>query len=203
MLNALPDRIEPSSTFQAAWNRVFGARPVPGGHPEGLRAAWMATPLGPAVAAATPAGLCFLEFSDGQRLERQVAGLERRFRAPIAAGDSEPLALLRRELDEYFAGRRRSFSVPLVYPGTPFQVRVWDTLRSIPYGQTRSYTEVARAIGAARAVRAVGHANGRNRISVVIPCHRVLNQGGRLGGFGGWLWRKERLLALEQGQAVL
>ena len=189
--------------FGEAWDRLVARRPThPGG--TGLQAAWCATPLGPVVAAARPEGVCFLEFSDRERLEGgQLTRLAERFGEAVLGGENEPLEVLRRELEEYFAGRRRVFTVPLVCPGTPFQVRVWDTLRTIPYGQTRSYTEVARAIGAGRAVRAVGHANGRNPISIVIPCHRVVNVGGRLGGYGGGLWRKERLIALEQGQAVL
>jgi AraC family transcriptional regulator, regulatory protein of adaptative response / methylated-DNA-[protein]-cysteine methyltransferase len=189
--------------FGEAWDRLLARRPAPAGDGRGLPAAWFATPLGPVVAAARPEGLCFLEFSHRERLEGQLARLEERFAGPVVSGESEPLGVLRRELEEYFAGRRRVFTVPLVYPGTPFQVKVWDTLRTIPYGETLSYTEVARAIGAFRAVRAVGHANGRNPISIVIPCHRVVNRGGRLGGYGGGLWRKERLLALEQGQTVL
>ena len=90
------------------------------------------------------------------------------------------------------------FRVPIIYPGSPFQTRVWDGLLQIPYGETRSYEELARTVGAPGAQRAVGHANGQNRISIVIPCHRVVNKNGRLGGYGGGLWRKQYLLDLER-----
>jgi len=101
---------------------------------------------------------------------------------------------------EYFAGSRREFTVPLVYPGTPFQVKVWEALRGIPYGETYSYEKLAWSVGIPRAQRAVGHANGQNRLAVLIPCHRVVNKDGKLGGYGGGLWRKQLLLDLERGQ---
>jgi methylated-DNA-[protein]-cysteine S-methyltransferase len=104
------------------------------------------------------------------------------------------------QLDEYFAGTRREFDVPLNAKGTPFQESVWEALRAIPYGETVSYSEVARRIGRPRAVRAVGAANHRNAIAIVVPCHRVVGADGRLTGYAGGLWRKEFLLDLESGQ---
>src|SRR5204863_8553507 len=97
-----------------------------------------------------------------------------------------------------FAGRRRTFDVPLVYPGSQFQMSVWRQLLAIPYGETRSYEDIAITVGAPAGCRAVGLANGRNRIAIVIPCHRVVNKGGKLGGYGGGLWRKQFLLDLER-----
>ena len=94
-----------------------------------------------------------------------------------------------------------ALSVPVAMAGTPFQERVWAELLRIPYGQTRSYEELARAVGAPGAQRAVGLANGSNRIAIVIPCHRVINKSGKLGGYGGELWRKKALLALETSDA--
>jgi O-6-methylguanine DNA methyltransferase len=117
----------------------------------------------------------------------------------IAPGENGIVARLRSELERYFSGRLKRFSVPLEYPGTEFQVRVWRALLDIPFGETRSYEDVARALGKPGAVRAVGHANGLNRIAIVIPCHRVVNKNGELGGYGGGLWRKKHLLALERG----
>jgi methylated-DNA-[protein]-cysteine S-methyltransferase len=102
-----------------------------------------------------------------------------------------------RELDAYFAGSRRAFAVPRAARGTPFQRRVWDALVAIPYGTTTSYAALARAIGAPAAVRAVGAANGRNPLPIVVPCHRVVGADGSLTGFGGGLALKRRLLALE------
>ena len=115
--------------------------------------------------------------------------------------DHPHLQTLRGELAEYFAGTRKTFSVPLEAPGTPFEMRCWQALCEIPYGETRSYADVARTVGSPAAVRAVGRANGMNRIAIVIPCHRVVNKSGELGGYGGGLWRKRRLLHLERAGA--
>ena len=110
------------------------------------------------------------------------------------------LDVLREQLDAYFAGRRRQFDLPLVIRGTPFQEQVWRTLLEIPYGETWSYRDSATRIGQSGATRAVGTANGMNRIAIVIPCHRVVNADGRMGGYGGGVWRKQFLLDLERGQ---
>lgn len=103
------------------------------------------------------------------------------------------------EVAEYFQGSRRAFSIPLMPAGTPFQLRVWHELLRIPYGESRTYDNLARAIGAPGAQRAVGHANARNPIAILVPCHRVVAKQSGLGGYGGGLWRKRALLALEQG----
>ena len=104
-----------------------------------------------------------------------------------------------RQIAEYFKGTRREFTLDLVLQGTAFQRRVWGALRRIPYGQTASYRDIARAIGNEKAVRAVGNANGRNRIPIIIPCHRVIGSSGDLVGFASGLWRKEWLLNHEKG----
>ncbi len=119
-----------------------------------------------------------------------------------AVRDAGPLRGARRELEEYFASQRREFSLTLEPGGTPFQIRVWQELRAIPFGETISYGELARRIGNPRAVRAVGLANGRNPISIVVPCHRVVGANGTLTGYGGGLERKRFLLALESGGAL-
>lgn len=111
----------------------------------------------------------------------------------------EPFASAARQLEEYFAGRLTAFDLPLEPAGTQFQRRVWSALETIPYGQTWSYGQLARAIGKASASRAVGLANGRNPIAVVIPCHRVIGSDGSLTGYGGGLDRKRYLLSLEEG----
>ena len=116
-----------------------------------------------------------------------------------ALRDARPLRAAQRELEEYFEGERREFSLALEPAGTPFQMRVWQALRAIPYGETISYGELARRIGQPRAVRAVGLANGRNPISIIVPCHRVIGANGTLTGYGGGLERKRFLLALESG----
>jgi O-6-methylguanine DNA methyltransferase len=104
-----------------------------------------------------------------------------------------------RQLDEYFSGRRREFDLPLDLAGTEFQQRVWKSVSGIPYGQTRSYAQIATSIGSPKAVRAVGAANGANPVVIIVPCHRVIASGGGLGGYGGGLELKRRLLALETG----
>ncbi len=119
---------------------------------------------------------------------------------PPDDGSSVVLKEADRQLGEYFAGERTIFDLPLAAEGTPFQRRVWDALCEIPYGETISYGELARRIGQPTASRAVGLANGRNPISVVVPCHRVIGSSGKLVGYGGGLSRKQTLLELEQGR---
>ena len=113
------------------------------------------------------------------------------------------MSLLRIQLEEYFDGRRKIFSVPLFAPGTVFQRLVWDELQKIPYGTTRSYKQQARAIDKPEAVRAVANANGMNRIAILIPCHRVIGEDGTMTGYGGGIWRKKWLLDLETGQKTI
>ena len=112
--------------------------------------------------------------------------------------DDAALAAVRAQLAEYFSGERRAFDLPLAPAGTPFQLEVWDALGRIPYGETRGYGDLARELGRPGAARAVGAANGRNPISIVVPCHRVVGSTGTLTGYAGGLEAKERLLALER-----
>ena len=192
---------ESESGFREAFAKRFGQ--PPGTHDsECALLAWLRTPLGPMIAAATGRGVCLLEFTDRRMLETQLAILHKRLRLPLVPGTSAALEQLKLELAEYFAGTRRAFDVALHVGGSPFQERVWQELVQIPYGETRSYEEIATRVGSPGAVRAVGQANGMNRIAIVLPCHRVVNKGGKLGGYGGGLWRKQRLLALEQGQPI-
>jgi AraC family transcriptional regulator of adaptative response/methylated-DNA-[protein]-cysteine methyltransferase len=155
------------------------------------------TPLGPMIAGATAEGVCLLEFADRRMLETQLGRIQKALHARALPGTSPHVALLERQLAEYFAGTRRTFTVPLVTAGTPFQERVWQALQEIPCGETRSYQDQANAIGRPTAVRAVARANGDNRISILIPCHRVIGKDGKLVGYGGGLWRKHRLLEIE------
>lgn len=118
-------------------------------------------------------------------------------------GKDKVLDQARRELDAYFAGKLRAFETPLALHGTPFQQRVWAALKTIPYGATRSYAQQAAAIGAPKAVRAVGLANGRNPVAIIVPCHRVIGANGALTGYGGGVERKRILLELEQGERLV
>ena len=161
----------------------------------------------------TPATLYFTEFSSpigsiqlhGTDAALMGVFMETHRHQPAAprdaVRDASPLRTARTELEEYFAGERREFAVPLEPVGTTFQQRVWQALREIPYGTTISYGEIARRIGQPRASRAVGLANGRNPISIIVPCHRVIGANGTLTGYGGGLDRKRFLLALESGSA--
>jgi AraC family transcriptional regulator of adaptative response/methylated-DNA-[protein]-cysteine methyltransferase len=155
------------------------------------------TPLGPLVAGATEGGLCLLEFADRPMLETQIKKIRKFLNCAVTPGSNTHIEQVEAELAEYFAGKRTDFGVTLVVPGTDFQKQVWDSLGQIPYGETRSYEEIARAIDNPKAMRAVGRANGANRIPIVIPCHRVVRADGSLGGYGGELWRKRFLLKLE------
>jgi O-6-methylguanine DNA methyltransferase len=160
------------------------------------------TPLGTMLAGATDDGICLLEFTDRPMLPTQLAGIERWLRRPLVAGRHPLIERLQVQLDDYFAGRRAHFDLPLVAPGSPFQQRAWAVLRTIPTGRTLSYEELARGAGRPRAQRAAGTANGANRIAVVIPCHRVIRKDGELGGYGGGTWRKAWLLDHERRLAM-
>ena len=125
---------------------------------------------------------------------------------PAWVHDAGPLRPVVEQLEAYFAGDRRDFDLPLAPAGTPFQRQVWSALQEIPYAQTRSYRDIAERIGSPKAVRAVGLANGRNPVSIVVPCHRVVGSDGSLTGYGGGLQNKQLLLDLEQriaGQPAL
>jgi AraC family transcriptional regulator of adaptative response/methylated-DNA-[protein]-cysteine methyltransferase len=189
---------ESHSGFREAYAKTFGQAPGQSKSGECVHLSWIRSPLGPLVAGATAAGICLLEFSDRRMLEAQFATVRRLFRAPVVPGSNDRLQQLEGELAAYFAGTLREFTVPLCYPGTPFQQQVWEQLLAIPYGETRSYQALASAVGSPQAVRAVGRANGQNRIAIVIPCHRVINKSGSLCGYGGGLRRKQFLLDLER-----
>ncbi|WP_019121771.1 methylated-DNA--[protein]-cysteine S-methyltransferase [Brevibacillus massiliensis] len=158
----------------------------------------MDSPIGTLLLASTEQGLCFVEFAGG---DTAFIALQRWCRRWHLAGDpvrDEAGSLAAQtQLDEYFAGKRRSFDLPLDLYGTPFQKAVWQELTRIPYGQTRSYKEIAMALGAVKAVRAIGGANNRNPIPIVVPCHRVIGSNGALVGYGGGLSIKQHLLTLE------
>lgn len=189
---------ESHSGFRDAFARTFGTTPGKCDGVTCIQTTRIDSPLGPLVAAATNQGVCMLEFADRRALQRQITTLKRRIGGTIVPGHNQHLERLRNELAEYFDGKRRAFAVRLAAPGTPFQEKVWKALQAIPFGETRSYDELARSIGAPQARRAVGRANGDNRIAILIPCHRVVRANGTLCGYGGGLWRKKYLLNLER-----
>lgn len=165
--------------------------------PETVHVARFDSPLGALRVAGTARGLAYLELPHASGgglsgwLERQAQPVEV---APGFAPNREAV----RQILEYLAGKRREFAVPLDLRGTPFQTQVWRALLAIPYGETRSYGEIARAVGRPGAMRAVGGASAANPVALVVPCHRVVQSGGRLGGYGGGVELKARLLALER-----
>jgi AraC family transcriptional regulator of adaptative response/methylated-DNA-[protein]-cysteine methyltransferase len=189
------------SGFRDAFEKMLGCPPGQSRDRNCVFLAWLPSPLGPLVAGATDDGICLMEFTDRRMLEAQFETVRRLFGGPAVMGTNAHLETLQRELAAYFAGKLREFTVPLTYPGTPFQQRVWQNLLEVPYGETRSYQDLAAAIGDPAAVRAVGRANGMNRIAILIPCHRIVNKNGDLGGYGGGLRRKQYLLNLEQANA--
>jgi len=156
------------------------------------------SPLGELIAGATDEGVCLLEFNDRKRAASECRDLVKLLNQQLEEGDNKHLKLLKKELDEYFNGSLKKFSIPLVTPGTDFQQEVWKELLEIPYGTTRSYQEQAKALRIPDSVRAVASANGKNRISIIIPCHRVIGSNGRLTGYGGGLKRKKWLLDHEK-----
>ncbi|HEY3251285.1 MAG TPA: methylated-DNA--[protein]-cysteine S-methyltransferase [Ignavibacteria bacterium] len=189
---------ESHSGFRDAFSKVFGKPPGRSKSSECIVTSLFESPLGPIILGAASKGLCLTEFTDRRMLEFQMKTLHKRFDAAIVPGKNEFIRQAEQELKEYFSGNLKKFKVPLIYPGTEFQQKVWGELIKIPYGETISYAELAKRVGIPDAVRAVGTANGMNRLGIIIPCHRVVNKSGKLGGYGGGVWRKQWLLDLER-----
>jgi AraC family transcriptional regulator of adaptative response/methylated-DNA-[protein]-cysteine methyltransferase len=191
---------ESASGFHEAFARTFDAKPNRAGELSTVVTTRILTPLGPMIAGATGDGICLLEFADRRMLETQLDRVRKWFGAAPVPGSNHHIEKLRSELDNYFTGSLTRFTVPLLLKGTEFQMAAWRQLLEIPYGETISYEQQARAIGRLGAQRAIGKANGDNRIAIVIPCHRLVRHNGHLCGYGGGLWRKQFLLDLERGR---
>lgn len=198
------------SGFQEAFQRRFGTSPSDARHRPRMTVTPIPTPLGVMIAVSSDDHVHLLEFGDRRRMEVRLERVKRGVRERLGAsrtradplfvpGRTAVLDQLAEELEAYFAGSGRRFTVVLRPIGTEFQRAVWTALLEIPFGATWSYGEVARAIGRPRAVRAVGRAVGDNPLGIVVPCHRVIGADGRLTGYAAGLWRKRRLLALEKG----
>ncbi len=186
------------SGFNESYRSIFGEPPTSPGKKDVLNITRFTTPIGPMFACASKQGLCLLEFTDRRMLETEFKDLQKRLNVAILPGDNIFLDQVQNEIREYFQGKRIQFTVPLHTPGTDFQQSVWNALQEIPYGQTRSYKQQAQAVGNPKAIRAVASANGKNRIAIIIPCHRVIGSDGSLVGYGGGLHRKKWLLELEE-----
>jgi len=192
---------ESGSGFRAAFSRLFGDAPrsLRKASSGRLTASRLETPLGPIVAVASAQGICLCDFMDRKGLESAVNRLCDSAGSPIVPGECDVLQQLSLELKGYFEGAGKGFAAPLdVRLGTDFQKSAWEYLRSIPYGETRTYGAQARALGRPGAMRAVGSANGMNYIAILIPCHRVVGADGSLTGYGGGLPRKRWLLDHER-----
>ncbi len=190
------------SGFQEALRRITGRSASASRDAVVVRLARVLTPLGPMLMGGTESGVALLEFTDRRMLGTQLQRLARRLKCVFVPGSTEAGRQLETELAAYFDGTLREFRSPLQPAGTEFQQRVWQVLKSIPYGETRSYGEQARLLGMPSAVRAVARANGDNPLAIVVPCHRVIGADGKLTGYGGGLWRKRWLLHHEQQHRI-
>jgi AraC family transcriptional regulator of adaptative response/methylated-DNA-[protein]-cysteine methyltransferase len=189
---------ESASGFREAFTKIFGDPPTTAKDRACMFAERIDTPLGAMLAVADDEGLRLLEFVDRRATERELSILRKRLCTNIVPGEHSHLEKTRKQLADYFSGKDLEFDIPLAPVGSDFQMRAWKILRSIPIGETRSYSWMAKKLGDEGARRAVGRANGTNMISIVIPCHRVIRADGTLCGYGGGLWRKKWLLDHEQ-----
>jgi AraC family transcriptional regulator of adaptative response/methylated-DNA-[protein]-cysteine methyltransferase len=190
-----------ASGFRAAFTRLFGHPPHHMRGESQLVADWIDTPLGGMIAIADNEALHLLEFTDRKALAQGLRKLSGAMGGRIGLGRTAITYQVEAQLGDYFNGRDARFTVPVRLFGTEFQKRVWQELQQIPAGQTRSYAQLARAIGQPTAVRAVARANATNRIALVVPCHRVIGADGSMTGYAGGLWRKERLIQTETAYA--
>jgi AraC family transcriptional regulator, regulatory protein of adaptative response / methylated-DNA-[protein]-cysteine methyltransferase len=189
---------ESESGFRDAFTKIFGESPTIARTRRPLFAERIETPLGPMIAVADDHGLRLLEFVDRRATERELSILRKRLRTNIVPGEHRHLTATRRQLGDYFSCKNLNFDVPVAPIGSEFQLRAWKILQSIPVGETRSYSWMAKRLGDENARRAVGRANGTNMICIIIPCHRVIRADGTLCGYGGGLWRKKWLLDHER-----
>lgn len=189
---------ESLSGFTDSFRSLFASSPSNATNRSLIYLTRLSTPLGPMMAAATEKGLCLLEFTDRRMLETELAQLKKLFNASLVVGRHQHTDHARDELARYFEGSLTDFTVPIDAPGSAFQRSVWDALKRIPYGSTRSYKEQSELVGNPIAIRAVARANGMNRIAIIIPCHRVIASDGSLQGYAGGLPRKQWLLEHEK-----
>lgn len=163
----------------------------------------IATPLGPMLAGATAEGVCLLEFTNRIRMEKEFSDLKKLLNAEMIYGHHEHFDLLEQELEAYFLGKLKVFSVPLHTPGNDFAQSVWKTLQQIPYGKTCSYKEQAEMMNNPKAIRAIASTNGRNRLAIIIPCHRVIGSNGSLTGYAAGIDKKKWLLRFEKENSAI
>lgn len=199
VINAQQDAtFESPSAFRAAFARLLGCAPSELRPNRLLSATWIPTPLGDMVAVSSRSHLHLLEFVDRKALPAELNRLQKTSNGGIGIGTMLPAEQAVAELADYFAGRSDQFLTPLALSGGAFTQQVWRALREIPAGETRSCSAIARSLGRPSATRAVARANGANQIALIIPCHRVIGADGSLTGYGGGLWRKQRMIEIER-----
>lgn len=167
-------------------------------NPKALSIKTIKTPLGQMTAGCTDKGICLLEFNDHNELDKEIEELAKTLGCALKKESNNILKDLTEQLNEYFAGKRTVFNLKLFFVGTQFQKIVWTSLLKIPYGKTIAYKEQAASIKKPESIRAMAHANGMNKLSIIVPCHRVIGSDGSLTGYGGGLWRKRYLIDMER-----
>lgn len=190
---------ESASGFWEAFQKVFGVPPSKANGTHCMLVKRIVTPLGPMIAMADEEGIHLLEFIDRKGLETEIKWLQKKTKAVMVPGENDHLKLLTEALEDYFEGKKLTFSLPLITHGTAFEESAWDQLQRIKVGETISYGELAKRLDNPKAVRAVARANGKNCLAIVIPCHRVIGADGSLTGYAGGLWRKQWLIDHEKG----
>lgn len=192
---------ESLSGFGYTYKKLLGQSPQKSLNEKIILISRLTTPIGPMFICATDKGICLLEFVDRRMLETEFKDLQRLLQARIIAGENHYIKQAKNEISEYFNGERKIFDVKVHTPGTDFQNSVWNCLRKIPFGETATYKQQAKRIEKPKAIRAVTTANGFNRISIIVPCHRVIGTNGHLTGYGGGIERKRWLLNHESRKA--
>jgi len=196
--SAFESGYESLSGFNESYRSLFGESASKSKIRNVINVVRFSSPIGSIVTCATKKGVCFLGFIGQKRIENQFDEIQKQFNAIILPGRNEHLTDVKKEVNEYFEGKRKTFTVTLDVFGTDFRENVWNELLNIPYGKTISYKEQAIAINNRKAVRAVAAANGANRISIIIPCHRVIGSNGSLTGYASGLHKKKWLLNFEK-----
>ncbi len=192
---------ESLSGFNESYRSLFGESASKSKNRTIINVLRFSSPIGSIIACATENGLCFLGFIGQKRIEKQFEEIQKQFNAIILPGKNVHLTKVKKEIAEYFDGKRKTFSVLLDIVGTDFRKKVWNELLNIPYGKTVSYKEQAIAMNNIKAIRAVASANGVNKISIIIPCHRVIGSDGKLTGYAGGLLKKSWLLNFEKSNS--
>ncbi|NOX99473.1 MAG: methylated-DNA--[protein]-cysteine S-methyltransferase, partial [Verrucomicrobia bacterium] len=196
--SAFESGYESLSGFNESYRSIFGESASKSKHRTVVNTLRFSSPIGSLIACASETGVCFLGFVGQKKLEENVAAIQKELNAVMIPGPNPHLTQVRKEVGEYFKASRTRFSVPLHLIGTDFRKRVWEALLNIPYGTTLTYGQQASTMNHERAVRAVASANAMNKISIIIPCHRVIGANGELSGYAGGLPKKQWLLDLEE-----